>query len=148
MLYDSLGNPIRLTRPKRPKRVKAKPRVPSNATETARRNLAPVTHVRLTLAARHNLSDNIYGPGEVVVPFDVAKVLQENERRAAWSDRNFTSTRACVIGPGRQKGGLGITEVSPEYFEMQYGNSMPFGVVDRNSGQFSPVQITNGRYFT
>ena len=147
MLYDAQGREIRPPRERRPKSKPRVPRVPSRKVEIARKNLAPVTHVKLTLRAKHNLSDNVFGPGEVTVPLDVARVLQENERRAAWSDQNFTSTRACVIGPGRNKGGLGITEVSPEFFEAQYGATMPFGIVDRSSGAFNPVQITNGRYF-
>ena len=139
MLLDHLGNPI----PQRPKRVRprnVKParRVPSKATETARRNLAPVTHVDIVLLAKHNLSDHIYGPGKVTVPVDVAKTLLENDGRAAWTDHNFASTRACVIGPGRHKGGLSVTEVAPEYFDTQYLGAVPFGVVDRNTAQFRP----------
>ena len=139
MLLDHLGNPIP-TRPRRtlkPRVRKAPRRVPSKATETARRNLAPATHVEVFLAAKHNLSDHVYGPGRVVVPSDVAKVLLENDGRAAWTDHNFSSTKACIIGPGRNKGGLSVTEVAPEYFDMQHLSAIPFGVVDRRTAAFT-----------
>ena len=138
-LLDHLGNPI-LSRPRpvrRPKNKYPKARVSSKQTEIARRNLAPATHVNLTLNAKHNISGHFYGPGPVTVPLDVAQVLQEGERNAARTDRNFASPKACVIGPGRIKGGLSVSEVAPEYFDMQAQNAVPFGVVDRNSGLFT-----------
>ena len=139
MLLDHLGTPIptRPRRQRRPKNIQPKRRVPSAATETARRNLAPATHVRLMLAAKHNINDTQYGPGEVTVTTDVAKVLQEQERRAAWTDHNFASTRACVIGPGRVKGGVSVTEVAPEYFDTQALDAVPLGVVNRTTLQYT-----------
>ena len=139
-LLDQFGNPLSIKPVRRYKRS-SKPRqrrVPSRATETARRNLAPATHVELVLAAKHNISGTQYGPGKVIVPLDVASVLREGEQRAAASDHNFSSTRACVIGPGRVKGGLSVTEVAPEYFDTQYMGAVPFGVVDRRTAVFTP----------
>lgn len=144
-LLDQFGQP--LTPPKSvrpPKRPKNKPRVKrvpsyqgsSRQVDVSRRNLAPVTHVELMLAAKHNINGTIYGPGRVVVTLDVAPVLREGERRAAWTDANFAGSRSCVIGPGRTKGALGVTEVAPEYFDMRVDNGVPFGVVDRHTGQF------------
>lgn len=143
-LLDQFGNPIKpaktVKRHKtpRPNNRKVPRRVPKGATETARRNLAPVTHVELMLAARHNLAGTYYGPGKVVVTQDVAACLREGEQRAAQADANFTGSKACMIGPGGSKGGLSVREVAPEYFDMNVSNGVPFGVVDRNTGQFRP----------
>ena len=139
MLLDSHGNPIQSARkPKRPKSGPSKPRVSSKQTQIARRNLAPVTHVTITLLARHNLSDHVYGPGTVTVPIDVARTLQEHDQRAQRTDYEFASTKACVIGPGRVKGGVSVTRVAPEFFDTQYASAVPFGVVDRNTATFQP----------
>lgn len=143
-LLDHLGREITPARSvkrhktPRPNNRKAPRRVPKAATETARRNLAPVTHVELMLSTRHNLSGHLYGPGKVVVTQDVAQVLREGERRAQAVDERFTQPRACMIGPGGTKGGLSVREVAPEYFDTNVSNGVPFGVVDRATGQFSP----------
>ena len=140
-LLDQFGNPlsVRPVRMKRPKnRGRGRRRVPAQATETARRNLAPVTHVALTLYAKHNLNGVPYGPGNVMVPLDVAQVLREGERNAARTDANFAGTRACVIGPVAVKGALSVNEVAPEYFDAAVERVLPFGAVNRNTGVFQP----------
>lgn len=143
-LLDQYGNPLTPTRTvkrhktPRPNNRKAPRRVPKNQTEISRRNLAPVTHVDLLLAARHNVGGVLYGPGKVTVTQDVAQVLREGETRAAQADANFTGSKACMIGPGGTKGGLSVREVAPEYFDAGVQNGVPFGVVDRSTGQFRP----------
>ena len=139
-LLDEFGRPLAVRpRPvRRPKNKRPAKRVPSRAADIARRNLAPVTSVLITLLAKHNINGVPYGPGQITVPMDVAKVLRENDQRAQRTDHNFSSTRACVVGPGRVKGALSVTEVAPEFFDTQYLGAIPFGVVDRNSATFTP----------
>lgn len=141
-LFDALGRPI-LSKPKpvrarRPRNIKPVKRVPSKALETARQNLSPTTMVQVTLLAKHNINGVQYGPGDVTAPFDVAKVLRENDQRAQRTDHNFASSRACIVGPGGQKGALKVTEVAPEFFDTQYIGAVPFGVVNRNTATFTP----------
>lgn len=137
-LLDSFGREIvlapRRLPPRRAFHKRAKPKVPHAAPKGAS---PPSNHpITLILTARHNLGGVFYGPGPVSVPPPVARTLQEGEYRAAQTDANFAGSRACVIGPGRSKGGLSVKEVAPEYFDMPELAVLPFGVVDRTTGQF------------
>ena len=128
-LYDNLGREIvpkqRYTR--RPRKKPAKYRVSPKSVAAVTANQP---NVEVILAAKHNINGVPYGPGRVVVSRKVARVLQEGERRAAWSDANFAGTRACVIGPGRGKG-LTVREVASEFFDLPYLAAVPFGAVDK-----------------
>ncbi len=123
-LFDSLGREIvplrkhhrvlRTTKPKRRPKSEVVPRL-----------------VEVLLAARHNVSGTLYGPGTVKVPRKIASVLLEGERRAAATDANFAGTRACIVGPGATRGGFRVREVAPEYFDITHLSTLPFGVVDK-----------------
>lgn len=138
-LLDAWGHEIRLTpkrgRPrKKPKNIPVKYRVASKSVTALSQNQP----VEVTLLARHNINGTPYGPGTVVVPRALAAVLREQERRAQWSDANFAGTRACIVGPGRTKGGLSVRQVAPEYFDVGVESAVPFGIIDRRTGNFTP----------
>lgn len=135
-LLDAYGReiPIRVRskRGRKPKNKKQPARVPAARNQYLTDN-APV---EVTLLARHTINGEVYGPGKVRVARKIANGLVEQEQRARRADANFAGTKACVIGPGAHKGGLTVTEVAPEYFDMPELGVVPFGVVDRNSGLF------------
>lgn len=135
-LVDQFGREIGLKpRPVRRRRPKNKPapkRVPT--TQVAR--VLSTQPIQVTLRAKHCINGQVYGPGVVTVPRKVADGLREQEGRAAQHDALFASTRACIIGPGRVKGTLGVREVAPEFFDLPELNMVPFGVVDRASATF------------
>lgn len=141
-LLDAFGRPIAIvpkrTYTRRPKTKPAKRRVSQKSIAAGTKVLRDIAPNEITLAARHTINGVPYGPGRVTVPKKIAEVLLEGERRAAWSDANFAGTRACVIGPGRVKGALGVREVAPEFFDTQYASAVPFGVVDRGTATFQP----------
>jgi hypothetical protein len=81
---------VLVPRPKRP----PKPKPPG-----------PMT---LTLAIRHSINAQVYGPGTVTVPHEIALGLLSAEHRAMEDELRFSNTRpsARVImgSPGRFKG--------------------------------------------
>ena len=138
-LLDAFGReiplrPRRLKRAPRPKNVKPPQRRPKEEPTGPDSRIRKEARVEVTLLARHSIGDVFYGPGRVIVSRKVAEVLREGEQRAQTADANFAGTRACVIGPGPNKG-LRVQQVAPEFFDMPYLGVLPFGVVDK-SGNF------------
>ena len=136
-LVDQFGHPVSVPRPKKSKRPKNKP-APRRAPKGERAHILSIQPVRIVLRAQHTVNGEPYGPGPVVVKRELANALLEQDRRAAVGDANFAGTKACVVGPGRQKGALSVTEVAPEFFDSSALSVLPFGVVDRATAQFKP----------
>ena len=140
-LFDALGReiplkPIRRVKRHKPKNVGSTRRKPLQITG-AQDKIRQNAEVEVTLLAKHHLAGTDYGPGIIRVPKHVASTLLEGERRAQASDENFTGTRACMIGPGVQKGSLSVRRVASEYFDNVLASGVPFGVVDRSTAQFT-----------
>ena len=132
-LVDAYGRVIPLrARPGRKPKPKVKRKVGPQVLQT----LSDHQNISIVLRARHTINGEQYGPGKVIVPRKVANGLLEADGRAAHADDRFKGTRACVIGPGKSKGSLGVREVPPEFFDLPELTMVPFGVVDRGTAQF------------
>jgi len=73
---------------------------------------------RVELRARHNVNGQLYGPGIVTVPHELAEALQEAERNARSYDQTWMQEKAKIIGgkDHRGEGSYKATSVNPSVF--------------------------------
>jgi len=85
----------------------------------------PEQKERLTLhlSQRYQLGPYAYGPGDVVVPVEIGRTLQEQESRARQETLRLRQDRAFVVGV------RGAMEIDPASFDEALGRMAPFASV-------------------